>query len=195
MSHTIPKDQAITKMMDFLQDKSKPSQSASEDSPFAYISESESESESEYLSDSEYQLDSNSEFDITSNSERFTEILDDDAKDGCSATIQIYNDLDSKYSRHDKDKSSSLLLPFKMADSGLVQHTLFKPDILGIDRTDNNVHLDPQSFYNSDSDDNEDINDWWVSSDYYGNYNNDDDDTTKIDWIYDDEFVFYGVIV
>ena len=55
----------------------------------------------------------------------------------------------------------------------------FKPDILGINRMDNNVHHDTELY---------DDNNWWISEAYY----NFDD---EIEFEYDLNFVDYGVIV
>ena len=68
---------------------------------------------------------------------------------------------------------------------GMVLAQSFRPDILGINRMDNNVYKDTELC---------DDPNWWISPEYYYN-NNNDTNKSGIEFNYDPSFVDYGVII
>lgn len=154
---------------------------ASDEEPFRFLSESDSDSEtlSEYYeqhSESEYSTHSD-----TSNS--IHENISDD-------------EYGNEYQFPSKIKTSSIDIHLQSYCNDDESHS--SPIALKMDKH-NNVLLDnetdvrPKNIPTNTHQDSSQIccdTEWWISTDYFGN-----DDDCEIDWIYDDSFIDYGVLV
>lgn len=84
-------------------------------------------------------------------------------------------------SEYTKTKESETLKSESIIGIGMDLAESFKPDILGIDRKDNNSYKDIELCKDSN---------WWVCQEYYH-----DDDEIDITFDYDFTFVDYGVAI
>ena len=88
---------------------------------------------------------------------------------------------ESEYSHTLCKSNTNMACNIQELKSESISNLTLKPDVLGINRMDNNVYKDNELGIDDDGD-------WWVSAEYYYV-------SEEIDFDYDPSFVYYGILI